>query len=95
MEGINMPVINKKVFDEALLLPVEARATLAEKLFTSFKSPSRPEIDRLWADEVEKRIAQIDKGEVKPVPGKKFFLISGRNIGDDILLPSGCRSRIL
>ena len=73
MEDINMPVVAKKVFDEALSLPAEARVSLVEKLLTSLNLPTQPEIDRLWAEEVERRIAQIDKGGVKLVPGKKVF----------------------
>ncbi len=73
MEDLNMPVVAKKVFDEALSLPAEARVSLVEKLLTSLNLPTQPEIDRLWAEEAERRIAQIDKGEVKLVPGKKVF----------------------
>ncbi len=68
-----MPVVAKKVFDEALSLPAEARVSLVEKLLTSLNLPTRPEIDRLWAEEAEQRIAQIDKGEVKLASGKKVF----------------------
>jgi len=68
-----MPVVAKKVFDEALSLPAEARVSLVEKLLNSLNLPTQPEIDRLWAEEAERRIAQIDKGEVKLVPGKKVF----------------------
>jgi putative addiction module component (TIGR02574 family) len=73
MEDLNMPVVAKKVFDEALSLPAEARVSLVEKLLTSLNLPTQPEIDRLWAEEAERRIAQIDKGGVKLVPGKKVF----------------------
>ena len=73
MEVINMPVISKKVFDEALSLPAEARMSLVEKLLSSLNLPTRPEIDRLWAEEAERRIAQIDKREIRLVPGKKVF----------------------
>ena len=68
-----MPVVAKKVFDEALSLPAEARVSLVEKLLTSLNLPTQPEINRLWAEEAERRIAQIDKGGVKLVPGKKVF----------------------
>jgi len=68
-----MPLIVKKVFEEALSLPVEARTSLVEKLLISLNPPPLQEIDRLWADEAERRIAQIEKGEVKLVPGKKVF----------------------
>jgi putative addiction module component (TIGR02574 family) len=73
MEEVNMPVIAKKVFDEALSLPAEARASLVEKLLTSLNLPTQPEIDRLWAEEAERRIAQVDKGEVKLLSGKRVF----------------------
>jgi len=68
-----MPVVGKKVFDEALSLPAEARMSLVEKLLISLNLPTKPEIDRLWAEEAERRIAQIDKREIKLVPGKKVF----------------------
>ncbi len=73
MEDIDMAVVAKKVFDEALSLPAEARMSLVEKLLTSLNLPTRPEIDQLWAEEAEKRISQIDKGEKKLVSGKKVF----------------------
>ena len=59
MAETNVPVLTKKVFDEALSLPAEARMTLVEKLLTSLNLSTQPEIDRLWAEEAEKRIAQI------------------------------------
>lgn len=73
MEDIDMAVVAKKVFDEALSLPAEARMSLVEKLLTSLNLPTRPEIDQLWAEEAEKRIDQIDKGEKKLVSGRKVF----------------------
>ena len=68
-----MPIIAMKVLDEVLQLPVDARVNLVEQLLTSLNLPTQPEVDRLWADEAEKRIAQIDKGEIKLVPGRKVF----------------------
>ena len=59
MEETNMPAVAKKVFDETLSLPAEARMTLVEKLLISLDLPTEPEIDRLWAEEAEQRIAQI------------------------------------
>lgn len=68
-----MTIATKKVFDEALSLPVENRVRLIEKLLTSLNLPTQPEIDHLWAEEAERRISQIDKGEVRLVPGEKVF----------------------
>jgi hypothetical protein len=79
------------VFDEALSLPAEARVSLVERLLTSLNLPTQAEIDRLWAEEAEERIAQIDKGEKSLFQGIMFSLISARTIGDEILFPPRCR----
>jgi len=73
MEDINMSIVVNKVFDEALSLPANARVNLVERLLVSLNLPTEPEIDQLWAEEAERRIAQIDKGAVKLRPGKKVF----------------------
>jgi len=63
----------QKVLDEALLLPVEARLAVVEKLLSSLNVPSRREIDEAWAEEVERRVSQVDRGEVELVPGEEVF----------------------
>jgi putative addiction module component (TIGR02574 family) len=62
-----------RVFDDALSLPADARVSLVEKLLISLNLPPQPAIDQLWAEEAERRVAQIDKGEVELVPGDKVF----------------------
>jgi putative addiction module component (TIGR02574 family) len=73
MEGINMRVVAKKIVDEVLLLPADARVSLVERLLASLNLPTQPEVDRLWAKEAERRIAQIEKGKVRLIPGEKVF----------------------
>ncbi len=68
-----MTAVAKKVFDEALSLPAETRVSLVEKLLVNLNLPIQPEIDRLWSKEAERRISQIDKGEVRLVSGGKVF----------------------
>lgn len=68
-----MTTVAKKVFDEALSLPAETRVVLIERLLISLNLPTQPEIDHLWAEEAERRISQIDKGDVRLVPGEKVF----------------------
>ena len=68
-----MPVVAKKILDEVLQLPADDRVNLVEHLLTSLNLPTQPEIDQLWAEEAEKRIAQIDKGEMNLVSGEKVF----------------------
>jgi len=60
------------LMSEAVSLPVEIRLQLVEKLLESL-NPSNKNIDKLWATEVERRIAEIDRGEVETVQGDDVF----------------------
>jgi putative addiction module component (TIGR02574 family) len=68
-----MTIKREKVFDDALSMPVDARVSLVEKLLTSLNLPTQKEIDRLWAEEAERRVSQLDKGEARLIPGEKVF----------------------
>ena len=61
-----------ELMSEAVSLPVEIRLQLVEKLLESL-NPSNKDIDKLWATEVERRIAEIDRGEVETVQGDDVF----------------------
>jgi len=68
-----MTAITDRVVEEALSLPADIRLNLVEKLITSLNLPIDEDIDRLWAEEAERRISQIESGEVKLVPGEDVF----------------------
>ena len=68
-----MAVVADKVFDEALSLPSDARMILVEKLIASLNLPTHAEIDLLWAEEAERRVSQIDRGDAKLIPGDEVF----------------------
>jgi putative addiction module component (TIGR02574 family) len=68
-----MPTVADRVVDEVLELPSEVRISLVNRILTSLNLPTQPEIDRQWAAEAERRIAQIDRGEVELIPGEVVF----------------------
>jgi len=68
-----MSTVSDKVMDEVLSLPADARMSLVEKLLASLNLPTPSEIDREWAEEAERRVAQIDRGEVELIPGEEVF----------------------
>lgn len=68
-----MTNLDEKMVDEALSLPSNMRAILIEKLIESLNLPKREDIDKLWAEEAEKRIADVDSGRVKPISGEQVF----------------------
>jgi putative addiction module component (TIGR02574 family) len=62
-----------QIIDGALSLPADARLSLVEKLLTSLNLPIDEEINRLWAEEAERRVSQLQAGEAKAVPGDEVF----------------------
>jgi putative addiction module component (TIGR02574 family) len=68
-----MPTTNDRVIDEALSLPSNVRLSLVEKLLTSLNLPIDEEINRLWSEEAERRVSQIEEGKAKLVPGEEIF----------------------
>ena len=68
-----MITVADKVYDKALSLPANDRIGLVERLLSSLNLPTQPDVDKLWADEAERRVAQIDSGEVELIPGETIF----------------------
>ncbi|MDQ1334552.1 MAG: hypothetical protein QG552_1502 [Thermodesulfobacteriota bacterium] len=64
---------NDRVVEEALSLPADVRMDLVEKLLRSLNLPVDEDIDRLWAEEAERRVAQIAEGKAELVPGEEVF----------------------
>ena len=62
----------EKLFEDAVSLPVEERVKLIEKLLESTNPPEK-EIDEWWKKEAEKRVKEIESGEVDTIPGEKVF----------------------
>jgi putative addiction module component (TIGR02574 family) len=57
---------------EALNLPIEDRAGLAEKLLSSLDALTEQEAERLWLMEVQRRCAEIDQGLVELVSAEEM-----------------------
>ena len=62
----------KKLIDEALCLPVEERALVADSLLKSLNKPD-PDIDKKWAEIAKQRLGELRSGKVKPIPGDEVF----------------------
>ena len=58
---------------EALQLAPEGRADLARELLTSLDSLSDDEIEKLWLDEAERRLAQLDSGDATAAPSDEVL----------------------
>lgn len=65
--------LNERVFEEALSLPADERLILVEKLLKSLNLPIEEDIDRLWAEEAERRVAEIENGKANLLSGDEVF----------------------
>lgn len=55
---------------EALALPLQERAKLAEQLLSSLDDLSDSEIEQLWFQEAASRAAELDQGLVQRIPAE-------------------------
>ena len=59
---------SKSVLDAALALPADERAEIAERLMLSLDEQRQREIEDSWAAEIQRRMDEVDRGEVAMVP---------------------------
>lgn len=63
----------ENIMKEALQLPREARALIAEKLLESLDLDELFEISEQWSREIARRCAEIDQGQVDLIPGDQVL----------------------
>ena len=56
------------VLEEALKLTACERAEMAEQLIASLDEGPDPDVEQAWQEEVQRRLQQIERGEVKAIP---------------------------
>jgi putative addiction module component (TIGR02574 family) len=62
-----------KVAADALRLPREHRAFLAERLIESLDEAEGLDLSPQWKEEVARRCRELDEGIVALIPGEKVF----------------------
>ncbi|HOF86515.1 MAG TPA: addiction module protein [Armatimonadota bacterium] len=62
----------KELLDEALSLPVEDRAILADTLLRSLNVPD-PANDAVWVAEAKRRLHAMRSGASDAIPGEQVF----------------------
>jgi putative addiction module component (TIGR02574 family) len=67
-----MSELAEKLIEQALSLPADERATVAERILTSLE-PELSSVDLLWAQEAEDRLDAYERGEIKAIPAEEVF----------------------
>lgn len=70
---MSMTVQTQHVLAEAMELPPEERALVAEEILASLTPHPSQAIDEMWAIEAERRIDAFDRGEVEAIPAEDVF----------------------
>lgn len=68
-----MSDLAEKFIKEALMLPLEERAELVDKLLQSLNVPTQTDVNRLWMEEVEQRIQDYDSKKVESLDGENVI----------------------
>jgi len=58
---------------QALRLPRRARARLAQRLISSLDSQADASVDKLWFQEAEHRLRELQSGKVVAIPAEKVI----------------------
>lgn len=71
----------EEIAEEALGLPSEARALLADRLAESLDPAEDGVVRTLWMREARRRIDEVRSGEVKTVPADEAFAQVRQTLG--------------
>ncbi|MFQ5583777.1 MAG: addiction module protein [Calditrichia bacterium] len=67
-----MSIKTDELMDLVESLPTDIKTKLIEKILNTL-NPTHKEMDKLWADEAEKRLEEIKSGKIKTIPAEKVF----------------------
>jgi putative addiction module component (TIGR02574 family) len=73
-----MPMTVEQIAAEAMHLPTEARAQLADQLVESLDAADLDRIDHLWSAEATRRLDEIIKGKVETISGDEALVRARR-----------------
>lgn len=71
----------EQIAEEALALPSESRALLADKLVESLDTAALSRIDKTCLAEAKRRRDEIRSGKVQTIPGDEAFAKVRRELG--------------
>lgn len=62
-----------QILAEAKSLAPQQREAIAEALLIDVDEADQDEVDAAWAEEIDRRLAAYDRGEVQAVPPAEMF----------------------
>lgn len=66
-----MPSAINQLYRQAMKLPEKARGDLASRLIESLDPEKEEDLEPAWAEEIRRRLRDIDSGKEKLIPWRK------------------------
>ena len=66
-----MTLTADQLYEAAMVLPEQERAKLTERLLDTLPQTMPSQLHPAWRDELRRRLAQVDSGEVTPMAWEK------------------------
>lgn len=60
------------IMERAEMLPIDMKLELIERLLGSISATSQ-DVEEAWKEEVERRIDEVESGDLTLIPGEKVF----------------------
>ena len=60
------------IMERAEMLPIDMKLELIDRLLESISATSQV-VEEAWKEEVERRIDEVESGDVKLIPGEEVF----------------------
>nr|VFK20187.1 MAG: putative addiction module component, TIGR02574 family [Candidatus Kentron sp. LPFa] len=76
-----MSVVFEKVEHDALNLPRQERAFLADRLLSSLGDEILDDVESAWVIEAERRYREYREGKAEPIPASEVFAEADRLLG--------------
>jgi putative addiction module component (TIGR02574 family) len=76
-----MSTVLDELKQKATQLSESERAELALSLIESLDGEADTGIDEAWQAEIDRRVAEIDRGDVQLIPGDEVFVRLRRKLG--------------
>jgi len=68
-----MDTVVEGIIAQALQMPPQARALIAERLLLSLEAESDMDVEVAWQQEVQHRMKEVEKGEIVCIPWEQVL----------------------
>jgi hypothetical protein len=76
-----MPMTVEQIVEESRKLPPEQLPELIERITLAAHGPIDSKIEQAWTDTAMRRLAEMESGKVKPIPGAEAMARARKIVG--------------